>query len=166
MARRAQQAIRAVLSSQVYASHLLDSAAGEPVLRRHEWEIAVNLREITRLRAQTRSVPVPGPQTEAVLASHHRALELAENATVSRICALENYARPIQAAEAAHRDWQNAVRAADLNHQYLDLVARTAADQHAITELTGLTSQATTAASALQHSLRQATMAAQPVALP
>lgn len=58
------------------------------MLRQHEWDIAVSRREITRLRAQARSVPVDGPQIAAVIASHNRALE--------------NYARPVLAAEAAH----------------------------------------------------------------
>lgn len=163
---RTQQAVRAVLGSQVYADHLLDHAAGESVLRRHEWEVASTLREITRLRAQVGYQAPPGPLTAAVLASHTRALKLAHDATTSRIRALENYARPVLMAEAAHRDWQSAMRASGLNDKYLDLVARTAADEHAIAELKDMTHQAAAAAAALRLNIAQAVQAAQPLVLP
>lgn len=163
---RAQQAVRAVVESQVYADHLLDQAAGESVLRRHEWEVATTLREITRLRAQVGYQAPPGPLTAAVLASHTRALKLAHDATTSRIRALENYARPVLVAEAAHRDWQSAMRASGLNDKYLDLVARTAADEHAVAELTDMTQHAAAAVAALRQSIDQAVQAAQPLVLP
>ena len=49
--RRAQLAIGAILSSDVYTADLLDRAAAQTALKRHEWEIASTLREITALRA-------------------------------------------------------------------------------------------------------------------
>src|SRR6266568_2168076 len=49
---RAQSAIKAVLSSEVYADGLLGQGVGEAVLRRHEWEIALALRDIAGLRGQ------------------------------------------------------------------------------------------------------------------
>jgi len=50
--RRAQQAIAAVVRSGVYARDL-HGAVEEHVLRQHEWEIAVALREITELLRDT-----------------------------------------------------------------------------------------------------------------
>lgn len=77
---RAQLAIGAILSSGVYTADLLDRAAAQAALRRHEWEIASALREITALRAESGvRLPgtSPGPMTESVLESHRRALALA-----------------------------------------------------------------------------------------
>src|SRR5262249_61814394 len=46
--QRAQRAIATIVTSRVYAGDLR-GAVEEPVLRQHEWEIAVALREITEL---------------------------------------------------------------------------------------------------------------------
>jgi hypothetical protein len=65
--RRAQLAIGAILGSEVYAADLLDRAAAEAALNRHEWEIASTLREITALRAEARTSPPgssAGPMTD------------------------------------------------------------------------------------------------------
>jgi hypothetical protein len=165
---RAQRAIRSVLSSQVYAASL-HSTPDETVLRQHEWDIAVALRDISELRAEQASTPAatrPGPMTAAVLDSHQRALALAWEATASRTSALERYAGQVMAADAAQRDWEEAVRASGRNDKYLDLVARTAADEHAIAEISALTQQAAAAAQAFQDTLANATLAAEALALP
>jgi hypothetical protein len=166
---RAQQAITAVLRSDVYADNLLEHAVREKSLRRHEWEIATALRDISRLRADLEGstrAGAPGPRTAAVLDSHRQALTLATNATTSRIKALERYAQQLAAADAAKRDWEHAVKVSGRNDEYLDLVARTAADEHAIAEITGLTEQAAAAAQAFQDSLDQADLAAEVLLLP
>jgi hypothetical protein len=48
---RAQRAIARILASGVYAADLC-ATMPESVLRRHEWEIAIALREITELRVE------------------------------------------------------------------------------------------------------------------
>lgn len=45
--RRAQEAIADALHSSVYARNLVERAVGESTLRRHEWEIATALRDIS-----------------------------------------------------------------------------------------------------------------------
>lgn len=167
--RRAQRAIGAVLGSGVYAGDLLDHAAGEMVLRWHEWDIAAALRQITRLRAELGSAAAAGaagPMAAAVLDSQQHALMLARDVIAARVSALERYAAQVQAADAAQQDWLSALRLSGLNDRYLDLVARTAADEHASAEITGLTEQAATAAQVFRGSLHQATMAAQALAFP
>jgi hypothetical protein len=166
--RRVQRVIARVLASGVYAA---DSHATVPesVLRRHEWEIASALRDITELRAEfaaSASAAGPGPMTAAVLASQRRALTLAQDAVASRVSALERYAAQVEAADAAQRDWHDAMRVAGMNDKYLDLVARTAADQHAIAEITDLTEQAALAARVFDDTLQQVTLAAEALALP
>lgn len=161
---RAQNAIDAILGSPVRAAGLLE--ADEPALRRHEWEIACALRDLTRVQALTTSTADAGAMTAAVLAAQRRALGVAATATGSRVSALERYAEQVEAADAAYRDWESALELAGLNDIYLDLVARTAADELAVIELGELTSRASVATAALTASLRDASVAAAVFALP
>jgi hypothetical protein len=165
---RAQQAITRILNSEVYAEDFR-ATVQESALRRHEWEIAVALRDITELRiehASSTSAESPGPLTAAVLASHQRAIGLAEEATALRVSALERYASQLQGADAARQDWRDSVRLAGLNDKYLDLVARTAADEQALAELSGLAEQAALAAHAFHESVQQASLAGEALVLP
>lgn len=166
--QRAQRAIATIVTSRVYAGDLR-GAVEEPVLRRHEWEIAVALRDITELLLDLVSNyagGTAGPMTTAVLVSQNRAISIARDATTARVLALELLAAQVAAAEAARRDWETAHRMAANNDKYLDLVARTAADQHATVEITDLAEQAAQAAQAFRETLQQATLAAEALALP
>ena len=165
---RTQKAIRSALGSRVFANKSLKHAVEEPVLRRHEWEVAVALREISKLRSEQQSVRggSSGPMTAAVLDPQRRALTLATDATTSRITALERYASELEMADAAESDWQAAMKASRRNDQYLDLIARTAVDEHAAAEIKGLTEHAAAAAQALNEHLYQASLAAQALVLP
>jgi hypothetical protein len=165
---RAQRAIATVVTSQVYTGELR-SAVDERVLRRHEWEIALALREISELLldlASSYAGGTAGPMTTAILLSQNRAISLARDATTARVVSLEILAAQVAAADAARRDWETAHRMAANNDKYRDLVARTAADQHATMEITGLAEQAAEAAQALRETLQQATLAAEALALP
>jgi hypothetical protein len=166
--QRAQRAITTIVNSQVYADDL-QTAVQESVLRRHEWEIAVPLREISELLldlASSYAGGTAGPMTTAILISQNRAISLARDATTARVLALELLAAQVAIAEAARRDWETAHRMAANNDKYLDLVARTAADQHATVEITGLAEQAGEASRAFRETLQQATLAAEALALP
>jgi hypothetical protein len=166
--QRAQRAIATIVSSVVYAGDLR-AAVEEPVLRRHEWEIAVALRDITELLLDLVSSyagGTAGPMTTAMLVSQNRAISIARDATTARVLALELLAAQVSAAESARRDWDTAHRMAANNDKYLDLMARTAADQHATVEITDLAEQAAQAAQAARETLQQATLAAEALALP
>ncbi len=163
---RAREAVRQVLASEVYQLDFLDKAAGEATLQAHEWEIASLLRDITGLRAEHAGSAPVGPMTAAVLDSHKRALALAQDATESRVSALERYATQVRLADVARTDWETAKRVSGLNDRYLDLVARTAADPLAIEEIAGLTEQAAQAARVFQESLAEATTAGLALVLP
>jgi hypothetical protein len=166
--RRVQHAIGTILASSVYAGDLR-GAVEEPVLRQHEWEIAVALREITELLLDLVSSyagGTAGPMTTAMLVSQNRAISIARDATTARVLALELLAAQVGAADAARRDWETAHRMAANNDKYLDLVARTAADQQATAEITGLADQAAEAAQAFRETLQRATLAAEALALP
>jgi hypothetical protein len=166
--QRAQRAIATIVTSRVYAADLRGTVA-QPVLRQHEWEIAIALREITELMLDLASgYPggTAGPLTTAVLRSQKRAILIARDATTARVVALELLAAQVAAAEATRRDWEAAHQIAANNDRYLDLVARTAADQHATAEITGLAEQTTVAAQAFRETLQRATLAAEALALP
>ncbi len=166
--QRAQRAIATVVTSRVYAGDLRGSV-DESVLRQHEWEIAVALREITELLLDLVSGyarGTAGPMTTAVLISQNRAVSIARDAITARVLALELLAAQVAVAEAARRDWETAHRMTANNDKYLDLVARTAADQHATAEITGLAEQAAQAAQTFRETLQQAALAAEALALP
>jgi hypothetical protein len=166
--QRAQRAIATIVTSGVYAGDLRGTVE-EPVLRQHEWEIAVALREITELLLELVSSyagGTAGPMTTAILISQNRAISIARDATTARVLALELLAAQVTAAEAARRDWETAHRMAANNDKYLDLVARTAADQRATVEITGMAEQAAEAAQAFRDTLQRATLAAEALALP
>jgi hypothetical protein len=166
--QRAQHAIATIVTSKVYAGDLRDTV-GEPVLRQHEWEIAVALREITELLLDLVSSyanGTAGPMTTAVLVSQNRAVSIARNATTVRVLSLELLAAQLAVAEGARRDWETAHRMAANNDRYLDLVARTAADQHAVAEITDVADQAAEAAQAFRETLQQAALMAETLALP
>jgi hypothetical protein len=165
--RRAQCAIATIVTSSVYAGDLR-ATVGEAILRRHEWDIAVALREITELLLDLVSSlggRSAGPMTTSVLVSQNRAISIARDATTARVLALELLAAQVAAAEGARSDWEIAQRMAANNDKYLDLVARTAADQHATVEITGLAEQTAEAAQAFRETLEQATLAAEALAL-
>jgi hypothetical protein len=163
---RAQKAISVAINAEADA---MDAAGAVPerTLLRHEWEIAVALRDITDLRAEhaMNAAASVGPMTNAVLKSQEGALAQAQEAIAARVAELERYADCVSAAANAYRDWQDALRVSDLNDLYLDLVARTAADEHARAEISALTEQAA-AAQTLQDALQKVGLAAVPLELP
>jgi hypothetical protein len=165
---RAQTAISSALDSVTDDAVESPDIVTELTLRRHEWQIAIALRDITDLRAEHEfnAAASAGPMTDSVLAPQQRALRLAQEAIESTVTALERYAAEVLAARSAFQDWQDALRISDLNDDYLELVARTAADEHAVTEISGLTDQATAAAQAVRESMRQVSLAAAALALP
>jgi hypothetical protein len=165
---RAQTAISSALDSVTDEAAESSDIVTELTLRRHEWQIAVALRDITDLRAEHEfnAAASAGPMTDSVLAPQQRALQLAQDAIESRVTVLECYAAEVLAARSAFQDWQDALRISNLNDDYLELVAHTAADEHAVVEISGLTDQAAAAAQAVRESMRQVSLAAAALALP
>lgn len=166
---RTQRAVGTIAGSNVRASGLLANPVQDDALGQHEWEIAGELRDITKLRslhAENTRVGPAGPMTTDVLTAHERAIELAQEASIARVAGLERYAEQITAADEADRDWQRAAELSKLNDRYLDLVARTASDQHAASEIARLTEQLAAATQARHDRLQEADLAAEVLALP
>jgi hypothetical protein len=112
--RRAQNAIRAVTSSEVCRAGLLDRAAVGIALAGQESDITAALRDQARIRARrTELTPVsPGPMTTAVLDSQTQTAQLAQASIAGRVEALERYSAEVAEADAAYRDWRQAALAA------------------------------------------------------
>src|SRR6202451_3336566 len=105
--QRAQRAIAAIVTSRDYAGDLRGTVQ-ESVLRQHEWEIALSLREITELLldlVSSNAGGTPGPMPAPVLISQNRAISIARDGTTGRVLALELLAAQVAVAEAARRDW-------------------------------------------------------------
>jgi len=165
----AQGAIDVVLSSEVYRTGRLDDAAGAADLRRHEWQIALRLRDIAARRTEhagSVASGVPGPQSAAVLDAHGRAIAIAEQATAKRVAELQRYAREVQAADAALQDWQTAEVLAGRNDRYLELVAHSAADEHAVAEIGAVTERVRQTRDVFEETMQQVGAAAQPLVFP
>jgi len=164
---RTQNAIAAAVDAAAALAADADGAVPESTLLRHEWEIAVALRDITDLRTEHKvnAAASAGPMTNAVLKPQEHALARAHEAIAARVCELERYAECVSAAEAAYRDWQDALRVSHLNDRYLDLVARTAADEHAVAEISEITQRAATAR-AFHQAVHELTLAASALELP
>jgi hypothetical protein len=173
IARRASQAIDTILGSVAYTDNLLQQPALEMTLRRHEWEVALILRDITKLRAKHAGFqpghPIgqqPGPLTSAVLDPQQRVLAQAERSAEVRVSAIERYAAEVEAVDNARIDWESSMRLSGLNDSFLDLAARTAADEQVIRELRGMSDQARATAGVYYDSLTRAALAAEALAFP
>jgi hypothetical protein len=165
---RAQASIVTIVGAQVYAASLSGTVRVAD-LRRHEWEIAVALREISELLvelAASFAAGGAGPMTLTVAASQNRAILIARDGIAGRVAALERLAGQVAAAEAARQDWETAHQLAARNDKYLDLVARTAADERASAEISSFADQATEAARLMRETLAEAALAAEALALP
>lgn len=142
--RRVQDATDAVTSSQVCQADLLDQAAVSAALAGQEWDVAVALRELGRLRASRAELHTTGagPATAALLGQQAEAADLAASSIAARVEALERYAEEVRAADDAYRDWQQAAMLAELHSQHLDALARSAAHEHGIADIEAMAQQA------------------------
>jgi len=142
--RRAQDAVDAVTSSDVYRAGLLDEPAVSAALADQEWDIALSLREQARLRAKRAELSELhlGAAASTLLDRQSQAARLAEESVANRVAALEGYVAEVRGADAAYRDWQQAQTLAGLSDRHLDMLARTAADEHGIAELEAMSQHA------------------------
>lgn len=165
---RAQQAIKDVLNSRVYADNQLEREVAEPTLRRHEWAAAKDLREITSLRNEqnrvrrSQAAGDPGPLTKAVMGAQEEALRQKLDKIESIVSAMETYANHVKAADRAREDWQSAAELSKLNVKFTDLVAGTAADEVHLREVADMTESA----KVFRDFLIQANLAARSLFLP
>jgi hypothetical protein len=151
--RRAQNAVRAVNSAEIFRDGLLDEPATTAALSAQQSEIADALREQARLRAERSwlAEPSPGSPAAELLAQHRQAAQAAHRSIAARVVALERYAAEVRQADADYRDWRQRAAITELTDPHLDMLARTAADEHRIAELTAMTDQARSIRRALRE---------------
>ena len=153
--RRAQDAVVAVRSAEIFRAGLLDEPATSAALDAQEWDIALALREQALLRGERGRLAGSRPHSPAaeLLEDHRRAARAADQSIARRVSAIERYAAEVRQADAAYRDWREHATIAELADRHLDMLARTAADEHGITELDALTEQARAVRLALSENL-------------
>jgi hypothetical protein len=142
--RRAQDAIDAVLSSEVCRAGLLDVAGHGTALAVQEWEIALALREQTTLRQARGQLAAIAADTRAreLLDHQQEAARLAEQSIAGRVDALEELAAEARRADDAYRDWRAFAAVSELADRHLDMLASAAADSHAVAEISAMSEQA------------------------
>lgn len=161
---RAQQAKRAVLTSAVHRFDLIDRQRNEVSLPRQEWEIAVALREYTRLVKAEPSNP-RGDKVAALLDTRRRALQACLDGITQRVVALEGYALRVAETDRQYRELQQVQALAAGGSDVLELLARTVRDDLAVAEIEGMTGEAAVVAASFATALESAKEAAA-VALP
>jgi hypothetical protein len=142
--RRAQDAIDAVMSSDVCQAGVLDQAAYRTTLAAQEWDIALALHEQAKLRQARAKLPSIADDCAAreLLAQQHEAGELADRSVTSRVAALEQLAAEVRRADTAYRGWRDHAVVAELADPHLDMLARTAADSYAVADIKAMSRQA------------------------
>ncbi len=104
--QRTQHAITTMVTSRVYLADLRETLDGH-VLRQHEWQIAIGLREITELTLELAGYTEAsaGPMTNAVLApqtaNNDKYLDLVARTAADRLATVEIAGLADQAATAA-----------------------------------------------------------------
>jgi len=166
---RVQQAIAKILRSEIYRSGMLDGSINEPVLRHHEWRIAVTLRDLTAVRRAAEGLgrpSSPGSMAARVVNAQMRARDLVRRRVADDVQAIEHLATAVLAADDAYSDHQQAAELAAFNAVHRDLLARAMAGETAAAEIAELADTAGAAAEAMHLTLAQASHAAEVLAIP
>jgi hypothetical protein len=151
--RRAQAAIRQVLSACIIQDGHLDGVLNAAVLRQQEWDIARLLQQAAQLAAEHRRIAAgpPSPAVDEAARPQIAILHQVTDATTRRVASLERYARLVADADAAYLAWLRAGRLAGLNSKFLDLLAAgTGPDGHIRAHLDQLADQARSAEAAFR----------------
>lgn len=155
--RRAQQAVSAVLDSNVNRAGLLDDVRNTVTLPAQVWEIAQTLTQVQELRAEHEAVTDrEDPRIAGMLAAQAEALALATGSVTRRVDALEDYAARVRAADDALRQWETVQRLSERGEAYRELLARTVRDELAVTQIAELTAEARRVEEALRTSVSRA----------
>ncbi|MEU7001853.1 hypothetical protein [Nonomuraea sp. NPDC046570] len=155
---RAQGAIATVLHSHVNAEGLLDDVRNAVMLPQQEWEIARLLAKLSALRTEHRQLVAGGmlPEVARVVEPLERALQSSEEAVVTRIEALERYARHVSEAERAFHAHRQIDELRARLPRYEELLAESGADGSAVPEIAGLADDAGDLEQALRKSIGSA----------
>ena len=161
---RADTAARAVLGSTVHLEELLDRQRNEGLLPAQEWELAVELREYSRLVRKAPKSP-QGAEVVHLLAERRRKLLISRDGIERRVKALEAYASRVAEADRRYEELRQIQELTEGDSEVLDFLARTVRDDLAVAELEGITGGASIVVESLRNAITSARRAAV-VALP
>ncbi|MBG0831130.1 hypothetical protein HS041_25550 [Planomonospora sp. ID67723] len=155
---RTRQAVGYILNSEINGSGMLDDVRNSVMLPAQEWEISRLLAKLSALRSEHRRLIRDGnaPEVVAAMEPLERALSASEAAVVTRIEALERYARHVTEAERALRAHQQVELLRSRLPRYEELLAETGADASAVPEIDHLSRDAGRLEQALRDSVRSA----------
>ncbi|GAB3664200.1 hypothetical protein GCM10027589_28140 [Actinocorallia lasiicapitis] len=159
---RAQEAVTAIERSRVNQAGLLDSVGNAVVLPAQLWEIAQTLSEVSHIFRELAETTrgIPDELREEIIAPQRAALEATCTSVLSRVEALELYARNVRAADAVYVAQAQAGQLAAQEARSRDLLAGTVRDELARADIAHLAQPATALNTALRTSLDAALEAA------
>ena len=165
---RTQEAVRTVTRSVLHREGLIDGQRSAQLLPAQEWDIAVSLRDYSRLVRKTPKDP-KGEAAQAVLAERRRLLKLSREGIEQQVTALETYAEQVAKAERLYAETQQLKQISEGDEELLDLLARTARHELGAEEaelLTGEVAAVVTAYTTALKSAKEAAAIALPAASP
>jgi hypothetical protein len=153
---RARHGVAAILTSRIYADHLLDAAVDGAALLQYEQHLAVSFREVSELdkAAAARRDGQSGPLAADVARAQAWARDRARDHLAKSVLAIERLADTVLTADARYQDYCSATALAELDAAHHELVTRILADTETEREIAELAVLAETAADAMAPALR------------
>ncbi|WP_113701476.1 hypothetical protein [Nonomuraea lactucae] len=156
--RRAQDAVEAVLGSQVQQAGLIDTIDNQVTLPEEVWQIAQRLSRLSAMHAEHRKlVPrdLPSSMKDAVR-PYSTALDAAWTSLSKRVRHLEEYAKQVLRADRAYHGHRRLEALAERTPDYQRLIADTVRDELAREHIRQLGDQAQHVRRLFEESILQA----------
>ncbi|MEV4468137.1 hypothetical protein AB0K12_08815 [Nonomuraea sp. NPDC049419] len=156
--RRAQNAVEAILHSNVHKAGLIDSVDNQVSLPEEVWQIAQRLRRLSSMHAEhgklvPRELP---PDMEAAFKPYTSALDAAWTSLTHRVRHLEKYAKQVLKADKVYHAHLRLEKLAAKTPEYQQLLAETVRDELAHGRINELSDQAAHVRKLFEESILQA----------
>ncbi|MEV0345489.1 hypothetical protein AB0H88_06970 [Nonomuraea sp. NPDC050680] len=160
--RRAQDAVDAILNSQVNRAGLIDTIDNRVTLPEEVWQIAQRLAKLSSMHAeQGRLIPRDLPTgMEDAFKPYTAALDVAWTSLSRRVRHLEKYAKQVLKADKVFHAHRRLEALAARTPDYQQLIAETVHDEQARTHIRELADQAAHVRKLFEESIYQARQAA------
>ncbi|WP_143590304.1 hypothetical protein [Thermoactinospora rubra] len=160
--RRAQDAVDAVLGSEVNRAGYIDTIDNRVTLPEEVWQIATRLARLSAMHREHRKL-VPKelpPALDEAFKPYSTALDAAWTSLSKRVKQLERYAAQVRKADEVFQVHRRLEELAARTHDYQRLVADTVQDDLARAHIRELAQQAANARKLFEESIDQAKLAA------
>ncbi|MEV0620751.1 hypothetical protein AB0I81_46020 [Nonomuraea sp. NPDC050404] len=160
--RRAQNAVEAIMGSQVHKAGLIDSIDNQVSLPEEIWQISQRLRKLSSMHAeQGRIIPRELPSgMEDAFKPYTTALDAAWTSLSRRVRHLEKYAKQVLKADKVYHAHLRLEALAAKTPEYQQLIAETVRDELAHERIRELSDQAAHVRKLFEESILQARQAA------